>query len=291
MKWTIRLELTPDGNPPISYEIGSITRPIADLCPEQVGLTLEEGQLLLRRIQMQIIGSQAHAYALCRRSCAHCGERRRIKDIRTKCVQTIFGAFRFRGRRYRACGCCDEADGYRQDFPLGEIIPRRTTPEVRYLFAELGARMPYRAASRVIKVCGFGDMRASYMAIRRHTLAIGRELEAQQPSTEQEATDALEPRGRSLFAAGPRRIAKRHVDRGLPSGKPSFPRFVRICSCDALRVPRPHLRATPQNADVDNGVLFGDDVKIIFSALIAPTIGSAASFCATIACEPSDCAF
>jgi hypothetical protein len=47
-----------------------------------------------------------------------------------------------------------------------EIIPRRTTPEVRYLFAELGARMPYRAASKVLRICGFGDIRASHMAIR-----------------------------------------------------------------------------------------------------------------------------
>jgi len=48
MKWTIRIELTPDGNEPISCEIGTITRPIADLSPEQLGLTVEEGQQLLR---------------------------------------------------------------------------------------------------------------------------------------------------------------------------------------------------------------------------------------------------
>jgi hypothetical protein len=179
MKWTIRLELTPDGNPPITYDIGTITRPIADLLPEEIGLTLEEGQQLLRRVQVQIIGSQVHAYALCRRRCVYCGKLRLIKDIRTKCVQTVFGAFRFRGRRYKSCGCRADPDGYRQDFPLGETIPRRTTPEVRYLFAELGARMPYRAASQILEVCCFGDIRASHMAIRRHTVAIGRELEAQ----------------------------------------------------------------------------------------------------------------
>jgi hypothetical protein len=178
MKWTIRVELTPDGNAPITYEIGTITRPIADLAPEQIGLTLEEGQQLLRRVQVQMISSQAHAYALCRQPCVDCGRPRCVKDTRTKCVQTIFGAFRFRGRRYRACGCRDHPQGLRQDFPLGEIIPRRTTPEVRYLFAELGASMPYRAVSKVLRACGFGDMRASHMAIRRHTLAMGRELEA-----------------------------------------------------------------------------------------------------------------
>jgi hypothetical protein len=178
-KWTIRVELTPDGNAPITYEIGTISRPIADLAPEQIGLTLEEGQQILRRVQVQMISSQAHAYALCRQPCVDCGRPRRVKDTRTKCVQTISGAFRFRGRRYRACGCRNDPEGLRQDFPLGEIIPRRTTPEVRYLFAELGASMPYRAASKVLRTCGFGDMRASHMAIRRHTLAMGHELEAQ----------------------------------------------------------------------------------------------------------------
>jgi hypothetical protein len=53
MKWTIRVELTPDGNESITNDIGTITRPIADLSPEQIGLTLEEGQQLLRRVQVQ----------------------------------------------------------------------------------------------------------------------------------------------------------------------------------------------------------------------------------------------
>jgi hypothetical protein len=48
VKWTIRIELTPDGNEPITRDVGTIARPIADLSPEQVGLTLEEGQQLLR---------------------------------------------------------------------------------------------------------------------------------------------------------------------------------------------------------------------------------------------------
>lgn len=32
MKWSIRVALTPDGNPPpVAYDIGTTTRPIADL--------------------------------------------------------------------------------------------------------------------------------------------------------------------------------------------------------------------------------------------------------------------
>ena len=121
-----------------------------------------------------------------------------FKETRTKRVQTVFGAFRFRDRRYWACDCRDHPDEFRQEFPLGEIIPRRTTPEVSYLFAELGAGMPYRAASQVLKTCGFGDMRASHMAIRRHTLAIGRELEAQLPDAADGQSDRAPEAAKSL---------------------------------------------------------------------------------------------
>jgi hypothetical protein len=47
MKWTIRVELTPDGKPPITRDTATITRPIADLSQEQIGPTLEEVAQLL----------------------------------------------------------------------------------------------------------------------------------------------------------------------------------------------------------------------------------------------------
>jgi hypothetical protein len=40
------------------------------------------------------------------------GRPKAIKETRTKCVQTVFGAFRFRGRRYRACGHREYIDAY-----------------------------------------------------------------------------------------------------------------------------------------------------------------------------------
>lgn len=35
MKWNIQIEFTPDRNKPIQIDVGTITRPIADLHPEQ----------------------------------------------------------------------------------------------------------------------------------------------------------------------------------------------------------------------------------------------------------------
>jgi hypothetical protein len=76
MKWTIRLEFTPDGNAPRSIDVGTITRPPSDLLPEDVGLTLEEGRQLLQGIEREVIGNQVHAYAACNRRCVAAGNAR-----------------------------------------------------------------------------------------------------------------------------------------------------------------------------------------------------------------------
>ena len=151
MKWTIKIEFTPDGNEPISRDLCACSRPLVDLMPEQIGLTLEEGRQLLQSVERAIIGNQIHAYTLYRQRCPSCGERQHFKDIRTKCVQTVFGGYRFRSRRIPTCSCRLLRGGPTAYFPTGEIIPRRTTSEVRYLLAELGARMPYREAGQFIE--------------------------------------------------------------------------------------------------------------------------------------------
>jgi hypothetical protein len=180
MQWTIKLEFTPDRGETVSHEIGSITRPIADLRPEEIGLSLVEGHELVRDIERRMISDQIHIYALCFRRCSHCRHRQPFKDVRTKCVLTMFGAYRFRGRRIRLCRCQIDRGCTASFFPLGHLIPRRTTPAVRHLFAELGALMPYREASRVMQMFGFGSGRAGRMTVWRHTVAVGRQIEGDQ---------------------------------------------------------------------------------------------------------------
>jgi len=65
--------------------VGTITRPVVDVLPEQIGLSLEEGQQLLRGVQMAILADQSHRYELGRVRCSDCGRRQRIKDTRRKC--------------------------------------------------------------------------------------------------------------------------------------------------------------------------------------------------------------
>ena len=189
MQWTIKLECTPDGGPTRTYEIGRLTRPIGNLKPEEIGLTLAEGRDVLRDIQRQVIGNQVHFYTLCFSHCVHCGKRQPFKDVRTKCLLTVFGAFRLRGRRIRMCRCQTERGCDASFFPLGHIISRRTTPEIRLLIATLGARMPYREASRVIQLFGFPATRAGRMAIWRHTIKAGHRIDGDQVAEAQAGAD------------------------------------------------------------------------------------------------------
>ena len=107
------------------------------------------------------------------RLCPHWGRLQHFKDVRTKCVQTVHGAYRFRGRRIRACSCLIQAGFPASFFPLSDLIPPRTIPELRYLFAQLGARMPYREASTLLRLFSFRPNRAGRMTILRHTVALG----------------------------------------------------------------------------------------------------------------------
>lgn len=111
---------------------------MADLSPEQVGLTLEEGHQLLQSIQKEIITAQAHAYELCRRPSADCSRCRHTKDVRKSackrrlarmafaadgservsavCYQTNLGRI-FRWARSTQCGRARKCGSFSQSSP------------------------------------------------------------------------------------------------------------------------------------------------------------------------------
>ena len=190
MRWTVKLELTTDDGKTQVSEVGSILRSSSDLQPEEVGLTLEEGRLLLRDIECRLVADQVYAYTMSWRRCPHCGSQQYFKDMRTKCVRTVHEAYRFRGRRIRTCSCLTREGFPEAFFPLGDLIPRRTTPELRYLFAELGARMPYREASTVLRLFGFSAEGTGRMTILRHTAALGQVIDTQRRNAAVQVFDA-----------------------------------------------------------------------------------------------------
>jgi hypothetical protein len=84
MRWTLKFELTTDDGKTQVSDVGSIVRSSSDLQPEEVGLTLEEGRLLIRDIECRLIADQVHAYTMSWRRCPHCGRQQHFKGVRTK---------------------------------------------------------------------------------------------------------------------------------------------------------------------------------------------------------------
>jgi hypothetical protein len=73
MRWTLKLELTADDGATHAHELGSISRSMHHVQPDEVGLTLEEGRVLVQAIECRMIADQIHACTLCCRKCPDCG--------------------------------------------------------------------------------------------------------------------------------------------------------------------------------------------------------------------------
>jgi hypothetical protein len=80
-----------------------------------------------------------------------CLTMRRIRDRRTRTLQTLFVAVTVNVPRLKLCARVD-AMGFRDvSFsPLSKLLPDRCTPELRRLQGELGARHSFREASRIL---------------------------------------------------------------------------------------------------------------------------------------------
>src|ERR1035438_1456111 len=129
--------------------VAQVEREASGIGPEEIGLTLEEGKTVLRQVQARMIQTQVEAVEAAHRK---------------------FGVARVSCRRYLRCTC---RGGKRIAlWPLnGRQLPG-TTPELEYLYATWGSRIPYRRAAallgELLPICKDG---VSHATLRRRTLA------------------------------------------------------------------------------------------------------------------------
>lgn len=178
--------------------VAKLERGAVGVGPEEVGLSLAEGKAVLRQVQARMIRMQVDALEAAHRKCRLCGRNQRVKDVRTRCVRTVFGAVRVSCRRYLRCTC---QGGKRTIlWPLHSRQLPGTTPELDYLYATWGSSVPYRRAAAVL-----GDLlpictgSVSHAMIRRRTLAVGARLD--QRVTEPDEYDWPESKRAHVSAA------------------------------------------------------------------------------------------
>jgi hypothetical protein len=77
---------------------------------------------------------------------------RRLRDQRTRTLQTLFGTVEIAAPRIHLCSCADTLGMDGLSFsPLADVLPGRCTAELSRMQTELGARHSFREAGRLLE--------------------------------------------------------------------------------------------------------------------------------------------
>jgi hypothetical protein len=135
MEFRIWVETRLDGRILERELLSSVERPASGIGPEEIGLKLEEGKAVLRRVQPRIGQTQVDVLSSAHRRCCLFGRNQRVKDLRTRTARTVFGTVEVSCRRYNRCKCRGGTKA--AIWPLHRHQLSGTSPELQYLYASV----------------------------------------------------------------------------------------------------------------------------------------------------------
>jgi len=153
MDMRIIIETTFENGTTKRHHLGRLSRPFRRTQPEGFGLLLEDAKTILGQLQKAMLRDQIEEISEASRNCPDCDGVRAIHDYRSRVLDTLFGRFEVKAPRIRRCACNAKSDVVlgRPLSPLAHFFPDRSTPELRRLQAELGARLSFREAASILK--------------------------------------------------------------------------------------------------------------------------------------------
>jgi len=174
MKVKVQIVIEHEGDDtPIIEEVACLWR--GDLCPETLGLSLDEGKGLLARIQETMVTHQAADYVEEQRACSHCGKRRGNKGKHELVYRSLFGKLHILSPRLYTCTCQPQEN--RSFSPVAELLSERTAPEFLYLQAKWASLMSYGLTVDLLEEVL--PLQASISTVIDHTHAVAEQLEAE----------------------------------------------------------------------------------------------------------------
>lgn len=174
MKVTIQVVIERDDEPPIIDEIACLER--AALTPDTLGLTLSEAKTVLAQLQDVLVTQQAAAYVAQQQTCPHCNARRTHKGHHAIVMRSLFGKLTLSSPRLYTCAC-QAGDTRHSNSPLADLLPERTTPELRYLEAKWAALLPYGVTVDVLEEVL--PLHANHTTVYRHLQQVAERLEGE----------------------------------------------------------------------------------------------------------------
>jgi hypothetical protein len=146
-----------------------------DLTPATLGLTLDEGKMLLQTIQEVVVEWQMQAYLRQQRDCPQCGKIRQSKGAHSTVFRTVFGALPVHSPRLTHCPC--QAHATQSFSPLAELLPEHTTPELLYLETKWASLVSYGMTVELLQDVLPIDEPLEPVTIRNHVFTMAERLE------------------------------------------------------------------------------------------------------------------
>lgn len=177
MRFSILLQITDDdGAIGPAEELTAFEKAIER--PEDLGLSIAEGKVMLAAIQARTILAQAKTWSQRRRYCSACGRRRRSKGSYPLVFRTLYGDVELDSPRLHRCPC-QGADGPATVSPLCDLIPSHVAPERLYLEARWSSLVPYAAAAGLLADVLPIASGANRTTVRAHALRVAERVEAE----------------------------------------------------------------------------------------------------------------
>jgi hypothetical protein len=178
MTYTVHVAITTDEGQTEIREIASVER--EDLTPTTLGLTLAEGNAILKGLQEVVVQQQMMASLKPQCPCAHCGYRQRSKGYHTTQVRTVFGTIPVHSLRLYQCMCqSDPSDAARTFSPLAVLLPEPITPELLFLETKWAALVSYGVTAQLLQDALPIDDALAPCTIREHVFTVAERLEQQ----------------------------------------------------------------------------------------------------------------
>lgn len=148
LRMKVWVEIVGADGVPQRRETAIVERIVEGARLDEFGLSLEEAKAIQRGLQEELTQVQADEASKRDRKCHDCGRLRGVHDYRSRTVHSLFGICRLRVPRFRSCAC-----GRTAGSSIGSIktlLKGRATPELERVQAELGSRLSFREAVRVL---------------------------------------------------------------------------------------------------------------------------------------------
>jgi hypothetical protein len=175
MRWTITLECSREDGTTSVAEVATIERGRCSTAGD-VGLQLVEAKRVNARLQELVMTEQLRQHCAGVRRCAACEQRRALKDYRLRRIDTVLGRVVVRAPRFRACRCVGAKALL---CPVSELLPTRTTPELRHLQVTLGANLSYRRAASLLREFLPDATCFNHATTRNRVAAVGKAIDAE----------------------------------------------------------------------------------------------------------------